>query len=156
MSALFAATNRKDIDALRRIYAPEFLLNGTPTKFEVFAAGMPAFFAAFPDAHGIVEDLIAEGDSVSARWSTSGIHVGPYAGVEGTGRRASWTGITTYRFADGRVVEMWQSADALGLLQQIGGVRGPEPARAHKPAIPGLIGFEVKPREGPPPLQKQH
>jgi len=34
-------------------------------------------------------------------------------------------GTNTYRFADGKVAEMWQNADTLSLLQQLGVIPAP-------------------------------
>ncbi len=119
---LFAATDRKDIEGLRAIYAGEFNLNGQPASFDDFAAEFPAFFAAFPDATGHVEELVAEGGRVAARWTTAATHLGEYAGAPASGQRVTWGGVNVYRIEGGRVVEMWQSADTLGLLRQIGAV----------------------------------
>jgi predicted ester cyclase len=141
---LFEATNAKDVEALRALYAPRFLLNGVETSFEEFAGGFPAFFAAFPDARGVVEEWIAEGHRVAARWRTEATHAGEYAGAQATGRRVSWQGTNTYRIEDGRVVEMWQSADILGLLQQIDAVSlNPKTARRQQEG--GIFRFQMRP-----------
>src|SRR5579875_676053 len=41
-----------------------------------------ALFAAFPDLHLAVEDIIAEGDKVVVRNTVTGTHRGPYMGLE--------------------------------------------------------------------------
>ena len=41
-------------------------------------------------------------------------------GIPPTYRHLTWTGITIYRIADGKIVEGSGEEDALGLMQQLG------------------------------------
>lgn len=79
-----------------------------------------AFRTAFPDLTYMVEDEIAEGDLVMARFSARGTHLGPFLGLAPTGRVVTYAGIDVNRIRDGRIVESWVQYDALGLLQQLG------------------------------------
>jgi len=76
--------------------------------------------SGFPDFHVTIEDMIAEGDKVVSQWIARGTHQGELFGMPPTGKKASWTGITVYRFAGGKIVEAWWSKDMLGLLKQLG------------------------------------
>ena len=76
--------------------------------------------AAFPDIHETVEDIIAEGDTVVTRTTWRGTHQGAFLGIAPTGKQVSVSGIDISRVAFGKFVEHWQSADNLGLLQQLG------------------------------------
>jgi len=67
-----------------------------------------------------IEDLIAEGDKVVARYTARAIHREQWRGIPPTGKHVVITGTNTYRFAEGKVAEMWQNADTLSLLQQLG------------------------------------
>ena len=75
---------------------------------------------AFPDIHETVEDIIAEGDTVVTRTTWRGTHQGALLGIAPTGKQVSVSGIDISRVASGMFVEHWQSADDLGLLQQLG------------------------------------
>jgi steroid delta-isomerase-like uncharacterized protein len=141
---LFEATNARDVEALRALYASRFRLNGVETAFDDFAEGFPSFFAAFPDAEGVVEECIAEDDRVAARWRTEATHAGEYAGAPATGRRVSWQGTNVYRIEGGRVVEMWQSGDTFGLLQQIDAVSPPS-RRAGRQQESDVFRFQMRP-----------
>ena len=79
-----------------------------------------AFRAAFPDLSFEIDFLIADGDFVAGRWTASGTHVGPWAGVEPTGKQMRFSAINVFRFSDGKVVELWNHRDDLGLMQQLG------------------------------------
>jgi steroid delta-isomerase-like uncharacterized protein len=83
---------------------------------------------AFPDLRLTIEDLIAEGETVMARWSCRGTHKGALGGIAPTGKQFTISGISIARFASGKMVEGWINWDALGLMQQLGVV--PELAKA--------------------------
>jgi len=87
--------------------------------------------SAFPDLHFRVEDMIAEGDQVVVRWMWHGTHTGdlltPMMHLPATGKQVTVTGITIFRFADGKVVETWNQSDRLGLYQQLGLIPVPQP-----------------------------
>jgi steroid delta-isomerase-like uncharacterized protein len=76
--------------------------------------------AAFPDIRLAIEDIIAEGETVTARWSCRGTHKGDLNGIAPTGKQFSISGMSIARFANGKMVEGWVNWDALGLMQQLG------------------------------------
>jgi predicted ester cyclase len=75
---------------------------------------------AFPDYRVTIEDMIAEADRVVVRYTAAGKHLGPFQGVTPTGRPFVYQGIEIHRYTDGKVVERWNSHDALGLFQELG------------------------------------
>jgi steroid delta-isomerase-like uncharacterized protein len=75
--------------------------------------------AAFPDLERTIEDIVAEGDKVVARWTAKGTNTGEFNGMPATGKRATSSGITIFRIADGHIVEEWSESDMLGLMQQL-------------------------------------
>ena len=77
----------------------------------------------FPDIRFEVEDMIAEGDLVAARWAATGTHDGDFMGFEPTENTATIDGMTFLRFRDGRIVEGWTQLDALALMKTIGAMR---------------------------------
>jgi len=82
---------------------------------------------AFPDLQLTIEDIIAEGQTVVARWSCRGTHKGDLSGIAPTGKQVTISGVSSARFTNGKMVEGWVNWDALGLMQQLGVV--PELAR---------------------------
>src|SRR5262249_50126356 len=81
---------------------------------------LAAFVAGFPDGRLLVEDVVAEGDRVAARWSFRGTHQGEFQGVPPTGKPVSISAMELNRVASGKVAEHWVILDQLGLLQQLG------------------------------------
>ena len=75
---------------------------------------------AFPDIRFTVEDLLAEGETVVARWSCRGTHKGELYGIAPTNKQFNITGISIARFTNGKMFEGFVNWDALGLMQQLG------------------------------------
>jgi steroid delta-isomerase-like uncharacterized protein len=75
---------------------------------------------AFPDLRMTVEDIIAEGETVVARWSCRGTHKGDLNGIAPTGKHVNLTGISIARFTNGKMSEGFVNWDALSLMQQLG------------------------------------
>jgi steroid delta-isomerase-like uncharacterized protein len=86
---------------------------------------------AFPDLHGTIEELVAEGDTVACRVTMSGTHLGPFMGIAPTGRSFRQAQMHLVRFRDGKGVEHREVRDDLGLMQQLGVI--PEPAHEYVP-----------------------
>ena len=47
-------------------------------------------------------------------------HQGEIANIPPTGKQFEVTGIEMHRFADGKLIELWNIVDMLGILQQVG------------------------------------
>lgn len=67
-----------------------------------------------------VEEVLAEGDRVMARWTFRGRHQGELFGLPPTGREVAYAGINLFRIAAGRLAESWDLFDRLWLWQQLG------------------------------------
>ena len=113
-----------DLAVADAVFAPNLVHHG-PTPHAPGVAGAKQFALAlrqaFPDLCAIVEDEIAEGDTVVQRLTLSGTHRGEYRGLPPTGRRATWQLVAIQRLGpDGKVAEHWSSPDLFGLLRQLG------------------------------------
>ena len=76
----------------------------------------------FPDIQWTLEEMIAEGDKVAARFTMRGTHRGTFFGVPPTGKPIVVQAMNFYRLSSGQFVEERGQPDLLGLLQQIGAV----------------------------------
>jgi predicted ester cyclase len=68
----------------------------------------------------LTPDLIAEGDMVVQRWSSTMNHSGDLMGLPATNKQFTVTGINIYRVAGGKIVEQWAETDIAGMMQQLG------------------------------------
>ncbi len=94
--------------------------------------GFKRFFegsvASLKDVRVPVEDMIAEGDKVVARFTFHGTIEGDFMGIPATGKAMTLTAIDILRFEDNKIAEHWGEADMLGLLQQLGAIPAPSGA----------------------------
>jgi predicted ester cyclase len=88
------------------------------------------FRRGFPDVTSTIEDLIAEGDKVVARWRSHATHQGDYLGIAPSGKEVEFTGISLYRIEKDKIAESWTVEDELGLMRQIGAI--PEPGQSEE------------------------
>jgi predicted ester cyclase len=70
-----------------------------------FKGMLTGMSAALSDVQMEIDELVAEGDSVVARWNMAATHTGSLMGEEPTGKRVSTRGLTYYRLVDGRIAE---------------------------------------------------
>jgi steroid delta-isomerase-like uncharacterized protein len=85
-------------------------------------------YAIYSDAHFAIEDVVVAGDRAVVRWRFEGTHSGPAFGKAATGNRVSVNGVNIFRIADGKIAELWVSADDLGELEQLGVIEIPKSA----------------------------
>ncbi len=119
--------NTRDVSQQSRAYqlvATDFVghFPGQPPiqGLEAFRQFGSLYFTAFPDLQITPEDLIAEGDKVSMRYSWRGTHKAELMGIPATGKQVTASGISILRVADGKIAEQWDNFDTLGMLQQLG------------------------------------
>lgn len=88
---------------------------------EMFRRQWRQWQAAFPDLHFAVEEIVAEGDTVVARWTLTGTHTGAdFLGLPASGRRINVAGMSLDRIEDGMIASGFDGWDALGLRRQLG------------------------------------
>ena len=95
---------------LDEFLAPDFVWteSGITTRGrEIYKQGVEIAFKAFPDLHGTIEDITAEGDKVWIRYKGTGTNTGEWMGLAPTGKKVTMTAVSIYRIVDTKVVEMW-------------------------------------------------
>ena len=103
-----------DLDAAQELFAAG--------QAEAAKQGAANFRRGFPDVISTIEDLMAEGNKVVARWRSRATHQGEYMGIPPTGKEVKFTGTSVYRIEEGKIAESWNSEDQFGLMRQIGAV----------------------------------
>jgi len=129
--------NQKKVNESDKNYSPDFISHNPntpvcPTSLEVFKKVALVYITAFPDMQITIKDMIASGDKVAVRWATTGTNKGDLMGIPATGRKMNWSGITIYRFADGKIAEEWWAYDMLGMIQQL---TAPDDLEANKAVV---------------------
>ncbi len=126
--------NTGDIAHVDAFFAPNFV-NHDPSAPQIqdregIKQRNLLYHASFPDFHVTIEDLIAEGDLVTKRYTMRGTHQSELLGVPPTGKQVSMPGIAIYRVTNGQIQECWWNYDMLGLLQQLGVIPAPGQAES--------------------------
>jgi predicted ester cyclase len=85
-----------------------------------------AVHSAFSNFGLSVEDLVADGDKVAARWTMRGTHTAPLAlpgmSLPPTGKQIAVSGISICRVAGGKLIEEQVQGDWMGMMQQLGAI----------------------------------
>ncbi len=122
----YDAWGRADVEGLDALVARDFVGHDPSGGGDFDREGLKLRLAAFrqgiPDFTVKSQDTIAQGDLVVMRWRTEATHSGDLLGAPGSGRNVSFTGITIYRVANGRIAELWNEWDNLRLMQAIGAI----------------------------------
>jgi steroid delta-isomerase-like uncharacterized protein len=80
------------------------------------------FRQAFPDLEFEINHLYeVDDDTVVGHWTMTGTNEGPYFGKPPTGASVEMPGMDIVMFRDGKIVENYEVADELGLLEQLDG-----------------------------------
>src|SRR5947208_1608324 len=119
--------NDKNIAVLDELIAADYVHDDPQSpKFsdgiEGYKQLVAHYFNAFPDARFTIVQEIQEGDTAETRWRVQGTHKGDLPMLPATNKSFSVAGATIARLKDGKIVEGWNIWDALGLMQQLGGV----------------------------------
>jgi len=118
--------NSGDLTIADEIIAPECLVHARVPLATDFVRGPDAlrqlvlfYHLAFSDIRMTVDQLIAEGDTVAARWTGRGRHSGELLGLPAARGETVTTGIDFLRFDNGQIVEGWVAWDILSLIEQL-------------------------------------
>ena len=115
-----------DVTFASDVFAGDYVRHDLrPAQAEPGAAGQARiaeqFRQAFPDLRWRVDLVLAEDDLVAARWTAAGTNTGSWGGQPPTGRPAEFSGVNIFRFGEhGKVIEIWNHRDDLGLMEQLG------------------------------------
>jgi predicted ester cyclase len=119
------STDRNKV-LMRRIYEEMWNRNDPALAAEIFSEPKGVekfvrhFLQSFPDLQHTVHEMIAEGDHVAVRFSTSGTHSGEWMSFAATGRSIHYTGVTWARIAHAKIIEhhtWWDQADLIGQVK---------------------------------------
>jgi steroid delta-isomerase-like uncharacterized protein len=118
------AFNKANFAVLDEVLAADYVIRdtapGSPSGADGVVQVVSMFRNAFPDMKITIEDLVAEGDKVTARSVLRGTHQGALFGIAPTGKQVAMASLTMVTVRDGKIVESWVRSDVQGLMGQIG------------------------------------
>lgn len=86
-------------------------------EYKKFISMLASSFSEMNRIH--IHDLFSCDDRVVARWSWSGKHTAEFMGIPATSCKITMKGIDIFRLSDGKITNLWQEIDMMGILQQI-------------------------------------
>ena len=77
------------------------------------------FLETFPDLALIIERVIAEEDEAVVRWTAIGTQLGPMGAIPASGRKLRFTGMTWFKFKDGKIIEGADSYNLHAVIEHL-------------------------------------
>ncbi|GKX32468.1 MAG: hypothetical protein MnENMB40S_00860 [Rhizobiaceae bacterium MnEN-MB40S] len=116
--------NRRDVDAARRILAPDFRFRGSlgPEKrgLDGFVTYLDAVHTALGGFTCIIEDLVETPGRAAARMLFRGVHQGELFGAPATGKMIEWSGAAFFTVRQEQISELWVLGDVDAVKWQLG------------------------------------
>jgi len=117
--------NTGNVDKVEELYSPDFVADYRPyaplrTGLEGIKEMVHRAWTTFPDYHEELEELIAEGEKVVARFLITGTQQGQWGPIPPTEKKLRFEEIVILRIVHGKVVEQRGLVDNLNALRQLG------------------------------------
>jgi predicted ester cyclase len=118
---LFEGWRKGNLDIFDEILVSDFVdHHSNSNSSEAYKQACATGFVGFPDARFTVDDIVAEGDKVVVRATSTGTHTGEWAGIPPTNKQITWTQIFIFRFVGSKIAEMWTEWNGISFHQQLG------------------------------------
>jgi predicted ester cyclase len=114
-----------NIENLKDFLAPNFLWyepsnSPTPWSKEEALEHSKMFYEEIPNWQHKIEEIIASGDKVIIRTSDQFINDREFRGIPATGRTIKSAVIVIFTIDNGKIIEMREQMDKLGIMMQMG------------------------------------
>lgn len=116
-----AAFNRGNLDELKALLAEDAEIQGVMGKGLI--EKIEPIWCQLIEGYGMqlrIEELIAEGNVVAARYVETGTFQAPAFGNQPTGKSYELTAIEWFEIEDGRIKRRWGARDAASQARQLG------------------------------------
>ena len=132
----FESVDKGDVESLfamvEEIFAPDCVAHSATSEehgIDAVKDHITFAFETFEDVRHDIEEIIADGNTVSVRCTFQATHKGAFMGVPATGEQLSCPILYMFRFEEGKIQEDWIDWDSLLSLTM-------------------QLGLELKPKEG--------
>jgi len=113
-----------NLDVIDELAVPDFvdrsLLPGQGPIREDFKRSVAQILDAFPITSFIIEEQVAEGDTVVTKYRQSGVMRGEVMGIPPTGEEETEEGIYIHRISGGKITEEWGIIDNRSAMESLG------------------------------------
>ena len=114
--------NGRELGVVEELLTEDFRLPPGPEGLDRdgLVAVLTYYFAAFPDLHYTIQDIVADDDKVVVRLAMTGTHEGDYEGIAGTGKSFAVEEVDIFDVIDERIAGYRIVWDELGFRRQLG------------------------------------
>ena len=63
--------------------------------------------------------MVVQGDIIAVRWTARGTSKGNFLMLPPTGNQVEYTGNSMYRIEAGKIAEIWEARNTLGIINQL-------------------------------------
>ena len=117
--------SRGNFDLFEELFADDFVDHTPqPGGFTADRDGARNLYrvlrSAFPDFRAEIHWQISDGDRVTTFKTYHGTHLGPFWGLEPTGRKIQFETVDVMRVRNGKITDHWGVANLFSLAQQLG------------------------------------
>lgn len=127
-TAFLEYLNHKDFKNFEAIHTPDYVKHYNNSAPETLAEEMEdarGQFVSSSDLTFTINWMMAEGDKVAVCFTAKGTHDGAFRGIPATGKKYDVSGMTVWRFVNGKIAEEWVFSNDLDLYRQIGLLQDP-------------------------------
>jgi predicted ester cyclase len=115
-----------DLESLDTIALAEILIHKTAMPCEASYYGINGVkawlgeqWSSFPNLEITEYFTLAQGNVVVARWKARGRSEGNFLMLPPTGKTVEYTGVSMYRIEEGKIAEIWETRNTLGIMKQL-------------------------------------
>ncbi|MCI0399410.1 MAG: ester cyclase [Chloroflexi bacterium] len=109
----------RDLALLDQLFAPNYSVNGRLIGVEGVKQAVQFLHAALSGVSVELNEMVAEGDKVVARWTVRGVHTGDFMGVPPTGKEVELKGINIYEVVEGKIVANHEQTNVPEVIQSL-------------------------------------
>jgi steroid delta-isomerase-like uncharacterized protein len=149
--AYFEAVGRRDLDAMEAFYVPGGVgeIHGLVelTAGSTYRPWFSNLFAAFPDFHFEILDVLATGEKAAVRWRARGNFTGQvrFEGLEPNGATVDVQGCDVLTIRDGRIQHLDAFLNGAEMARQLGAL--PPVGSAAEKAATALVNLKTRLRD---------
>jgi steroid delta-isomerase-like uncharacterized protein len=116
--------NRGQLERANDLVVPDFVeldpLPGQQQGREGLKEVIGGLHMSFPDMHWVIDEMIAEDDTVVTRFTWTGTQRGAFLGIPATGKSVTVKGVVIDQLASGKMAKSRILMDTMSLMQQLG------------------------------------
>lgn len=125
-----AVWNQRDLERIPEFYSPSYVVDYRPYAppregHDAIRGMVERAWAAFPDYHEEIRDLIADETRVAVRFTVSGTQSGQWGVLPPTGKRVEFDEVALLELENGQVIRQSGVTDNLTALRQLGVLPSP-------------------------------